>query len=356
MSLAGPSLTSQPPPQPTRGDPIIPANSRSDGGNQVGTPLPNRVRSFMEPRFGFDFSRVRVHTGSDAIRMSHKLNAQAFTQNQHIYFGAGKSPDTNSLTAHELTHVVQQAGGRLHGSGLAGSLGARPSAMPDIQRVLEVRRPGPHDASAFDRRQELIDRLNAQSAAIQYFFNAQDIEYTVIDSARLTEFDRRMQHFIDRTELVPMRLTTGADRVGTAGNFSSLMDDSFAEGNVDLDDLLADDDYSFRSDLVHFLTERFSARNYARRMGSGFTHAEFTRGHRLGKEAEAAVLQDLFHDPSIQFNYEESKPDGTWLNNFVSHDHHYQVLREAAVLWFSSKTGFVARACSGLVAASPFTD
>ena len=39
-----------------------------------------------------------------------------------------------------------------------------------------------------------------------------------------------------------MRLTLGADRVGTPGNFDVLVGDSFAEGNVDLDDLLADDD------------------------------------------------------------------------------------------------------------------
>jgi Domain of unknown function (DUF4157)/Glycosyl hydrolase family 46 len=79
--------------------------SSSQGG---GSPLPDEVRSFMEPRFGADFSQVRVHTGSDAVQMNQDLNAQAFTHKQDVYFGNGKSPAKDALTAHELTHVVQQ--------------------------------------------------------------------------------------------------------------------------------------------------------------------------------------------------------------------------------------------------------
>lgn len=80
----------------------------SKGG---GSPLPNEVRSFMEPRFGVDFSSVRVHTDSSAVQMNKDLGAQAFTQGNDIYYGAGKSPAQDDLTAHELTHVVQQTGG-----------------------------------------------------------------------------------------------------------------------------------------------------------------------------------------------------------------------------------------------------
>ena len=35
-----------------------------------GRPLPDPVRAFMEPRFGVDFSHVRVHTGNNAVQMS----------------------------------------------------------------------------------------------------------------------------------------------------------------------------------------------------------------------------------------------------------------------------------------------
>ena len=79
----------------------------SKGG---GSPLPNEVRSFMEPRFGADLSQVRVHTGGEAVQMNRELGAQAFTHGSDVYFGTGKSPGNNELTAHELTHVVQQTG------------------------------------------------------------------------------------------------------------------------------------------------------------------------------------------------------------------------------------------------------
>ena len=85
----------------------------SKGG---GSPLPEHVRTFMEPRFGADFSAVKVHTDSAAVQMSQALGAQAFTHGNDVYYGAGKSPDNNALTAHELTHVVQQTGSQVRRS------------------------------------------------------------------------------------------------------------------------------------------------------------------------------------------------------------------------------------------------
>jgi len=81
--------------------------NQSKGG---GSPLSDEVRSFMEPRFGADFSQVRTHTGSTSIQMNQELGAQAFAHGSNIYFGAGKSPANSHLTAHELTHIVQQTG------------------------------------------------------------------------------------------------------------------------------------------------------------------------------------------------------------------------------------------------------
>jgi len=85
--------------------------SSNKGG---GSPLSDEVRSFMEPRFGADFSQVQVHTDSEAVQMNRELSAQAFTHGSDVYFGAGKynpsSSDGKQLLAHELTHVVQQGG------------------------------------------------------------------------------------------------------------------------------------------------------------------------------------------------------------------------------------------------------
>ncbi|MBE9127038.1 MULTISPECIES: eCIS core domain-containing protein [unclassified Coleofasciculus] len=82
--------------------------SRLNASSGGGSALSEDVRSFMEPRFGADFSGVRVHTGSEAVQMNRELGAQAFAHGSDVYFGAGKSPGNNELTAHELTHVVQQ--------------------------------------------------------------------------------------------------------------------------------------------------------------------------------------------------------------------------------------------------------
>ncbi len=79
-----------------------------------GTPLNEETRSFMEPRFGADFSAVRVHTDSSSVQMNQELGAQAFTHGHDVYFGGGKynpgADDGKRLLAHELTHVVQQTG------------------------------------------------------------------------------------------------------------------------------------------------------------------------------------------------------------------------------------------------------
>jgi hypothetical protein len=84
--------------------------SRLNASKGGGSALAPEVRAFMEPRFGADFSSVRVHTGGEAVQMNRELGAQAFAHGSDVYFGAGKSPGNNELTAHELTHVVQQTG------------------------------------------------------------------------------------------------------------------------------------------------------------------------------------------------------------------------------------------------------
>lgn len=77
-----------------------------------GQSLDRYTKNFMESRFGYDFSDVKIHNDSLAHRSSNDINALAFTHGNHIVFGAGEyQPNTNSgkqLLAHELAHVVQQ--------------------------------------------------------------------------------------------------------------------------------------------------------------------------------------------------------------------------------------------------------
>jgi hypothetical protein len=77
-----------------------------------GTPLPAPLRGFMESRYGHDFGRVRVHTGSAAAVAARAIHARAYTLGHDIVFGAGQyaadSASGRHLIAHELAHVIQQ--------------------------------------------------------------------------------------------------------------------------------------------------------------------------------------------------------------------------------------------------------
>ena len=80
-----------------------------------GQPLPNEVRNFYEPRFGYDFSNVKVHTDTVAAKSAKSINALAYTSGNNIVFNNGQyAPNTDTgkkLLGHELTHVVQQGKG-----------------------------------------------------------------------------------------------------------------------------------------------------------------------------------------------------------------------------------------------------
>jgi pyrrolidone-carboxylate peptidase len=79
-----------------------------------GVPLDAATRAFMEPRFGHDFSSVRVHTNERAAQSAEAVNARAYTVGRDIVFGRGayapQSHAGRALMAHELTHTVQQGG------------------------------------------------------------------------------------------------------------------------------------------------------------------------------------------------------------------------------------------------------
>jgi outer membrane protein OmpA-like peptidoglycan-associated protein len=78
-----------------------------------GQPLPENSRKFFEPRFGNDFSDVRIHTDSVAAKSAQSINALAYTSGNNIVFNSGQyAPESDNgkrLMAHELTHVVQQS-------------------------------------------------------------------------------------------------------------------------------------------------------------------------------------------------------------------------------------------------------
>ena len=96
-------------PQPSTVPPAVHEVLRS-----TGSPLDASSRAFFEPRFGHDFSRVRVHAGPRAAQSADAVGALAYTVGSDVVYAAGQfaphSPSGRHLLAHELTHVVQQSG------------------------------------------------------------------------------------------------------------------------------------------------------------------------------------------------------------------------------------------------------
>jgi Domain of unknown function (DUF4157) len=102
-----------------------------------GRALDRNSRAVMEPRFGYDFGKVRIHADTRAGESARAVGARAYTVGTNIVFGAGEfAPATNAgqrLLAHELAHVVQQ--------------GTAPSAPKLLRQSDTVKTDAPQPAS-----------------------------------------------------------------------------------------------------------------------------------------------------------------------------------------------------------------
>ena len=122
----------------------------SDVLRSPGHPLDSATRAFFEPRFGRDFSDVRVHADGPAADSARSVNAVAYTAGQHLVFDRGQyAPHSAAgayLLAHELTHVVQQTGAAqpIDSVDNANSLSIESSGEADAERAvrnIEAGRP-----------------------------------------------------------------------------------------------------------------------------------------------------------------------------------------------------------------------
>jgi len=114
------------------------AQAQIEGLRGGGEPLSESVRAFFEPRFGHDFSRVRVHSDARAAASAQSVNALAYTIGTDVVFAAAQfSPATTQgrkLLAHELTHVVQQGQGASSVSGAPrGFVQRKPTSEPEVK-------------------------------------------------------------------------------------------------------------------------------------------------------------------------------------------------------------------------------
>lgn len=94
--------------------PVVAGNVQSAIQNKTtgGEPLSSDVRGHMEPRFGADFSNVRIHRDAESAGLNNQLSARAFTYQNHIFFSRDQyqpgASEGQHLLAHELTHTIQQ--------------------------------------------------------------------------------------------------------------------------------------------------------------------------------------------------------------------------------------------------------
>jgi hypothetical protein len=104
------------------------------GGRQLST----SERTFFEPRMGYNFGAVRIHTDGDAQRSARRLNARAYTVGLDIVFNRGEYvPQTKrgkALMAHELTHVMQQSAGLRDRVRMQRN--DEPAVFPDFPKLL----------------------------------------------------------------------------------------------------------------------------------------------------------------------------------------------------------------------------
>lgn len=112
--------------KPTQAPAIVDEVLRSGGGRSLGA----GTRAYFEPRFGYDFGKVRVHDDLLADRSARALSAVAYTVGHDVVFRRGtyspEATDGRRLLAHELAHVVQQSTGVVH-SAPSGTLAVVPA-------------------------------------------------------------------------------------------------------------------------------------------------------------------------------------------------------------------------------------
>ncbi|MCU0430758.1 MAG: DUF4157 domain-containing protein [Cytophagaceae bacterium] len=89
--------------------------------SSVSNKLPSDLQEGMEQSFQQDFSGVSIQTQSEK---AENLGAKAYTQGSEVHFAPGEfQPSTKEgkeLIGHELTHVVQQRKGTVHGGEIHG--------------------------------------------------------------------------------------------------------------------------------------------------------------------------------------------------------------------------------------------
>jgi hypothetical protein len=156
-----------------------------------GTPLGPQIRGFFEPRFGADFSAVRVHDDSKAAASARSVGAEAYAVGSHLVFGAGRfqpgAGEGRKLIAHELAHTVQQDGANpllrrapcgqcaAASAGKPGIKGDPSSFGTDVEKLIEERRKQLDQAPAGSPDAILKARKGERAVHVENILNTHGI-------------------------------------------------------------------------------------------------------------------------------------------------------------------------------------
>lgn len=195
-----------------------------------GTPMPPLLRDYFEPRFGRNFSSIRLHTRDDAATSARDISARAFTIGQDIAFAEGEyRPDSREgkyLLAHELAHTVQQgASGEPRIQRVAADIDFKDLARrifkaieglgTDEEAVYRALQPLGRDPSAIAMLKETYKTEYKRDlrADIEDDFSGEELEYALqlINSGTLQSEQR-----IERGPNAVVSIATGIERLWAA--------------------------------------------------------------------------------------------------------------------------------------------
>lgn len=189
--------------------------NQSRGG---GSSLEPKIKGQLETAMGADFTGVKIHTGTQADRLSQSIQAKAFTTGKDVFFKQGAyDPSSRSgqeLIAHELTHVVQQGGSAV-----------QRQSEPVIQRYLIRSVNGTKSlvsqaaAEKFLLRNK-ISKKNAKSLSKKYWGSKNEIRLaTLLQEARTQDLsDQKKKKLKKKQSTDPNKDTNNSSKEVNSNN------------------------------------------------------------------------------------------------------------------------------------------
>jgi hypothetical protein len=245
-------------------EPVVGNSAQREGSSgaiqRSNQPLSLQERAFFEPRFGHDFSRVRIHADPHSAEMADALHAEAFTVGNNIYFGPeklkSKTRESDQLLAHELVHVTQQS---RTGPALQPKLKIT-GKTGDVSRAITLLNSG------LFSNQVLIDKSGNVSIG------------ATPTSFRVGPPSVQEQALVNRLTTI---INDPKDVIMTVSAGSKTLVGSYATGDIDIADI---ESIGFNA-LIHEIEEQYQKQ--VKGLGYG---SETTGAHGEGIKVESQVL------------------------------------------------------------------